>query len=274
MTAIGFNVEQIVGDVGGRGAETKTDKGDGRIAEHAGAENVREQHGQKDQHILRPLMQPNRFQRSLCGRDAIPEFPADGHAARAQTSAQRRGRISDHRCSRMLQQGKVGPGVADVVVARIAESFAEAVELVAGGQIRFSVAGEHAVEQAQVVGNAGSQLLIRAGRQIQLATLPTLDFEVFDDGAVVRQMAYVEGDASADFGFEGGFAAEDPERKLQRRQGAAAHQKQQRVHQGVTFDQGAIQIDAERPPRDFRRHLLQGCLGQRNLSHGSEGKTE
>ena len=99
---------------------------------------------------------------------------------------------------------------------------------------------------------------IRSRGQIELATLATLDFEVFDDGAVVGQMAHIEGDASADFSLERRFAPQDPERKLQRRQRTAAHQQQQRIHQRVAFDQGAIQIDAERPPGDFRRQLLHG----------------
>jgi hypothetical protein len=81
-------------------------------------------------------------------------------------------------------------------------------------------------------------------------------------------MADIEGDASTDFSFEGGFAAEDPEGKLQRGEGAAAYQQEQRIQERVAFDEGTVQVNAEGPAGDVRSQLLKGRLVQGDLSHG------
>ena len=169
----------------------------------------------------------------------------------------------------MLEEGQIGARITDVVVALVAESLAQAFEFVAGGEIGFSVAGEHALKQAQVIGDARRELLVGAGREIEFASLAAFGFQVLDDGAVVGQVADIEGNAGADFGLDGSFAAQEPERKPQHVEGAAAHQDEQGVHEGVALHQGAVQINAERAARHGRRQLLKGRLAQGNLSHGS-----
>jgi hypothetical protein len=169
----------------------------------------------------------------------------------------------------MLEKGQVRAGVADVVVALVTESFAQTFQFVVCREVGFAIAGEYALEQAEVGCYALGQLLVCASGEIELASFAAFDFKIFDEDAVVRKVADVEGDAGADLSFDCGFATEEPEGKLQRVEGAAAHQEEQGVHEGVAFDQGAVQIDAERTPGHGGRQLLNGGLSQGNLSHGS-----
>jgi hypothetical protein len=47
VAAVGFYVEQIVGNVGGGGAEAEADEGDSGVSECSGAEHMRENMGTK-----------------------------------------------------------------------------------------------------------------------------------------------------------------------------------------------------------------------------------
>ena len=65
MLAVGFEVEEVVDDVGGGGAETKAEEGDGCSSNEAGGPGVGEEQRKKDEDVFRPLMKADGLEPGL-----------------------------------------------------------------------------------------------------------------------------------------------------------------------------------------------------------------
>jgi hypothetical protein len=153
--------------------------------------------------------------------------------------------------------------------ACLAEASLERRELVVAGEVGGSVAGEHVVEDAEVLGDAVGEDGIGAGGEVELPAEAALLLEVGEQGLVVGEVRDVELDAVADFAFQRGFAAGDPAGNAWQVGGVGADHEQERVDERVVFDEGAIEVDAERPAAGGVRLLASetegsgwtGCLG-------------
>jgi hypothetical protein len=202
-------------------------------------------------------VQADRPEHCFGARRPILEFPLHRYPTRTQAGPQRGRRIGDHGRSRMLEQRQVGSRIADVVVTLIAKGPAQTIEFVAAREVGAAIAGQHTVEQANVFRNPRSQLLIRSGCQVKPAPFSSLHLQVFDQRTVVGQMPNIQRNSRAHLGFHRRLAAKKPHRQLKRGQRPVAQQQQQRIHESVALDQGAIQIDAQRPPGHLRCQLLE-----------------
>jgi hypothetical protein len=85
--------------------------------------------------------------------------------------------------------------------------------------------------------------------------------EPLEQRAVVGEVLDVEGDGLAEMAFELGFALANPAGDVEERGGAVAGEGEDGVDEGVGFDEGAIEIDAEGTRGDEAALVRGGGLG-------------
>jgi hypothetical protein len=224
--AVCLDVKQVVDDVGGRGAERETNKRDNRCENDRFLDTMRKQQGQKDEGVLGPLVDADGLDEGAKAAGAVGKGVLRFEAAGAQGHAQPEVGVGGHGSGGGGKQWQVGPGVADVIEFA-GEVAAKTGELIGSGEIRVAIGGEHALEDAQVPGDAAGERGIRAGGEIELAALAALRHQVFEQRAVVGQVLYVQRDPRGDLALEVRLAAEGPERGLQRVERAAADEQKQ-----------------------------------------------
>ncbi len=61
MVAVDFEVEEVVDDVGGGGAEAEAEEGQDGCGDQAGGQGVGQHHGKKDEDVLGPLVDADGF---------------------------------------------------------------------------------------------------------------------------------------------------------------------------------------------------------------------
>ena len=245
MTAVGFDIQKVVDDVGCRGAQAETEKGDDGVYDERQAQCMGQQHGHEDQDVLCPLVQPDSLQEGLGKRCAVVEAPCDGNPVFLEQALQSEIGIGNHGFTGMAEQGKIGARVADVVKAVLRKTLLEALKLVVPGEVRGSVAGQHLFEDAEVSGDTASEAAVRSGRQVKLAAEAVLFREVFEQLAVVGKVRRIQLNLRAHAGFQARLSALQPERGAQGAQRVRPNEQQKRIDQSVALDEGSVEINAD-----------------------------
>ena len=124
MLAVGFEVEEIVDDVGRGGTEAEADEGYECTGEDSEGQGVGQGQREEDEDIFRPLVDAESLEPGFEGRDLLGEGTDGSDFGLAEGSAERRGRIGDHGLSAGCEERKIGQCVADVGKV-VAELFTE-----------------------------------------------------------------------------------------------------------------------------------------------------
>jgi hypothetical protein len=98
-----------------------------------------------------------------------------------------------------------------------------------------------------MVGDAAGKMDVGAGSEINVTAAGVLLLEVFEELAVIGQMCDVERDRLGNKFFEGGFAADERSRQAEEATRMGTGQHEERIDEGVGFDQRAVEIDVEGP---------------------------
>ena len=114
VLAVGFEVEEVVDDVGGGGAEAKAEEGDQGAGEEAGGAGVGEEQGKEEEDVLGPLVEADGFEPGFEGGDGLVEGADWGDVGGAEGGAEARGGVGDHGLVAVVKKREVGDGVADV----------------------------------------------------------------------------------------------------------------------------------------------------------------
>ena len=244
MLAVGFEVEEVVDDVGGGGAEAEAEEGENRSGDEARRPGVGEEQRKEDEDVFRPLVNADGFEPGFEGGDALVEGADGRDAGFAEGGAKGGGGVGDHGLLTVLEEREVGEGVADVGEV-VAEAGLEGGELVFAGEVELAVGGEDAGEEAEVVGDAVGGVGVGGGGEVDGTAGGALLLKILKEFAVVGEVGDVEVDGVGKMAFEGGFALEEPAGKLQQSGWVMAGDGEGGVVEGVGFDEGSIQVDAE-----------------------------
>lgn len=113
-------------------------------------------------------------------------------------------------------------------------------------EIRVSVAAKNGTEDAEMMSYALAEAYVSSRCETELATASPLLLKKLKELAVIGQVGDVEFDVRGDECLESCFAAQQSAEQWKEEQRAGTSENQERVNQGVGFDQGSIQIDAKR----------------------------
>ncbi len=185
-------------------------------------------------------------------RLTIDKGAGHGDVAQAKTHEQSPAGIGQHGLGRVGQQRQVGSRIADVIEG--AKAFFEPNQLAAAGQVGGRIGGQHPGEHAEMRCYALGEGAVGTGGQVKQAPFAPLGFKKAQQCGVIGQARGVDFGTRGDFRLEVGLAAAQPQRQAPEFQRMAAEELTHAIHQGVGFDQGAIEIDAQRPlqPGDGR----------------------
>ena len=86
MLAIGVDIQEIVDDVGGGGAEAEAEEGYECAGDEAGGQGVGEEEGEEDEDIFRPLVNSEGLEPGFDGRRLLAE-DADGETLALRSAA-------------------------------------------------------------------------------------------------------------------------------------------------------------------------------------------
>jgi hypothetical protein len=209
MMTVGFEVEEVVDNVGGGGAEAEAEKCYRGAGDESGGPGVGEKQRKKDENVFCPLMKANGFEPGFERGRALVEGADGVDAGFAKGSAERRGRVGDHGLPGMLEEREVGESVADIGEV-VAEAGLEGGEFVFAGEVERTVGCEDAVEQAKVGGDAVGGVSVGGGGEIDVATGSALLLKILKKFAIVREVGDVELDGVGEVALEGGFAVDEP----------------------------------------------------------------
>ena len=142
VAAVGFDVEQIVDDVGGGGAKAEGKKGQGGeqgLAESGrGVPGVGEQQGQEDEGVFGPLVEADGFEPGAQGGGGVDKGLGGSDAGGAEAGCQGAVGVGEHGLAANSEDGKVGAGVADVGELG-AEAGVEGGKFVRAGEVVLAV---------------------------------------------------------------------------------------------------------------------------------------
>ena len=205
--AVGFEIEEVVDDVGGGGAEAEAEEGNGGGGEKSGCPGVGEEEREEDEDVFGPLVEADGFEPGFEGGGALVEGADGCDAGFAEGGAEAGGGVGDHGLLAVLKEREVGEGVADVGEV-VAEAGLEGGEFVFAGEVELAVGGEDAGEDAEVGGDAVGGVGVGGGGEVDWAAGGALLFKILEEFAVVGEVGDVELNGVGEVALEGGFALE------------------------------------------------------------------
>jgi hypothetical protein len=245
VLAVGFEIEEIVDDVGGGGAEAEAEEGQGCSGDEAGGPGVSEEKRKEDEDVFRPLMEADGLKPGSEGGSSFVEGADGGDAGLAKGGTQGGGGVGDHGLLTVLEEREVRERVADVGEV-VAKAGLEGGELVFAGEIELSVGGEDAGENAEVSGDAVGGDGVGGGGEVEGTADGALLLEVLQQFAVVGEMDNIELYRIGKMTFEGRFALNEPARDMDERTRVVARDGEGGIVKGVRLDERSIEVDAER----------------------------
>jgi len=254
VLAVGVEVEQVVDDVGGGGAEAEAKEGEGVSGDEAGCPGVGEQQRNEDEGVFGPLVETDGFEPGFEGGCVLVEGTRGSDTSFMEAGEEARGRIGDHGLLAMLEDGQVRRGVTDVgeVVAKVG---LEGGELVFACEVELAVGGENAGEETEMGGDAVGGVGVGGGGEVDRAAGGALLLKILKEFAIVGEVGDVELDGVGQVVFESSFALEEPAGKLQKGHGMMTGYGEGRVVKSVRLNESPIKVDAE--DREG------GCAGRR-----------
>ncbi len=226
--------------------------------QRARGEVVSRQGRQEDQHVLHPLVRPQRLEhgahpsaarahglvRQSLARQPAPHAGGGRHDVGGAGAAPHRG---------------VHRGVADVVEAALAEALHQPVGL--GGARQVAPVGRalRAVEQREVVGHGPDVAVVGGGGEVRLPARRAGVAHQGEHVLVEGQGGDVHQRRIGHRRLEGRLAPAEREQRPHRRAGVGAQEREEGLHQEVRADQGAVEVD-------HQRRLGGGCARDRSPS--------
>src|SRR6185369_5537514 len=139
-TAVGFDVEEIVDEVGSRGGAAEAEESEKRLSQDGEGAIVGEQGRKKDEEVLCPLVRPERFEQRTKRIGTFFEHVRRCDSVPADTAAQCRAGVCQHFLRGAGEEGKICSAVSDVGKAVPTELVLEQRELFMSSEICDAVA--------------------------------------------------------------------------------------------------------------------------------------
>ncbi len=245
MLPVRVQVQQVIEHVHAGGTQAEGHEAQPRLEQQLGVEPlVRRQRGDEDEHVLGPLVHPQRLHplahahsRGLEGAHLAP-------AQRAHLALQPRRAVHHHRPPCLAPQRQVHLAIPRVV--ELGVRLLEPRQLARPREVHHPIAGIHLLEQLQVRGHRMGDRLIRRGGQHQPSASRLLLVEKRQQRLAVGQARGVELHSAAHLCLEGRLALEHPQRREQQQQRVALQQHQQALVQRVGAHQRPVEIHDER----------------------------
>src|SRR5260370_1269935 len=112
VLTVGVEVEEVVDEVGGGGAEAEAEEGDDGRGDEAGGPDMGQQERGEDEDVLGPLVEPEGSGPGFEGGDLLGEGAGGGDFGAAEGGAEAGGGVGDHGVLAVLEQGAGGGGIA------------------------------------------------------------------------------------------------------------------------------------------------------------------
>jgi hypothetical protein len=245
VLAVGFQVQHVVEQVDRRSAQAEGHEGQQGLAErgHIG-HAVRRQQGHHDQAVLGPLVHAQGLGHHLdAAGQGLHHVFHRGHFGRSRLQA---GTGVDHDgAARVRPHTQVHRVVAHVIEALLTEALDQFCGLVAARQVGLAIAGQHAVEEAHMVGHGLRQAVIRGRAEPELAACGLLRFQPGQQGLGVRQGRAIELHTAGDLGLQLRLATQQPQRQQEEVERVGFDQQEEGFQQQVAVDQRAVEVDAQ-----------------------------
>jgi len=244
VLSVGFEIEEVVDDVGGGGSETEAEETNDRSDDETRYPGVSKKQRDEEEDVLSPLMEADGFEPGLEGGDTLVEGADRGDAGLAEGGAKGGGGVGDHGLLAAFEEGEVGERVADVGEV-VAEVRLKGGELVFASEIELAVGGQDAGEETEMGGDAVGGVGVGGGGEVDGTAGGALLLKVLEELGIVGEVGDIELDRVGQMAFKGGFALEEPAGELQQRGWMMAGDGEGGVVEGVRLDEGSIQVDAE-----------------------------
>jgi len=199
-----------------------------------------EERGKENEEILRPLMRPDRL-----GERAERMGPLDKGVRRlnalfVEPGAQGEAGVSKHVFRRIREQGQVGYIIPDVGEPLGTELAFKGCEFPMPGEVCRVVTSKHTFKQPEVTSYSLGQVDICSCGKVELAPARPLLLKEMQQGAVVREMSYVEFNARGDEGLEGSLSFHERGRQSKKGAGMRPSQRKKGIEQCVGFNKGSV----------------------------------
>lgn len=204
MVAIGLDVEEIVNNVGGRGAEAKGEKGDGGSGEEAKGAAVCKQERKEEENVFGPLVETDRPEPGFEGWRGLGEGAEQGDVCGTKAGAEGASGVGDHGLNAGAEQGEIRAGVADVAEF-VAKALMKGGQLGRSGEVGRTIGREDAREQAEVVGDALGKGEVCCRGEIDEPARGVLLLKKLEELAIVGKVNDVQLDRRGDVALESGL---------------------------------------------------------------------
>jgi hypothetical protein len=160
-------------------------------------------------------------------------------------AAQSGARICQHSLRGTGEQRQIGGAVADVGKTILSKTAVKDREFLMPSEVCRAIAGQDTGENAKMLSYAFGETHVCAGGEVKLASADAFVLKEVEKAAVVREMNDVEFNMCSDKSFEAGFSVKQGSGKMKEEARMGSSEDQERVNEGVGFDERAIQIHAE-----------------------------
>ena len=150
-------VSEVVQDVDGRGEEAEREEREDSRREDRSLEDVPRDEGNEDEDVLDPLPHPERRQDGPEAARTVGQLGGHRRAGLLHLGPETDSRPDEDRLPRAPEDGQVGPRVAGVVEALLAEAVHERGPLLFPLEVSDAVAREDLVEQADPRRRSGAR---------------------------------------------------------------------------------------------------------------------
>jgi hypothetical protein len=227
---------------------------------------MRGQHRHKDQGVLGPLVHPQGFQHDLDADGRRGHHMADHrHLRCCQTHGL--GCIDHDGRTCLRPDGHIDRMVATVIEPPLTKPRDQFGGLVAPRQVGAPIAGQHPIEDAQVIGHRLSQSRICGRAQPQRTARRFLRTQPVDEGLGVRQGGAVQGNTTGNLGLQVRLAPQQPHRCDEHIQGVLLDEQQEGLQQQITVDQRSVEVHTQRNGLGHGTHTLNQVLPRRAQTH-------
>jgi len=136
--------------------------------------------------------------------------------------------------------------IGGVVETSFAEHPDQPVPFDLATEVCHAVAGEHPVEQLQMLRNLPGKVHVARGRQHERTPLGPLPGEVVDERNSPGKRCDIQAGSARHLTLKSGLPAHQPQRQQEQIEGLLPQQGQDRFHQQIRPDQGTVQVHHQR----------------------------
>ena len=154
--------------------------------------------------------------------------------------------VDDNGRARAAPDGEVVRGIAGIVKAAFAELVDQREAFVFPAQIGFAIAGEHFIEEAEMVHNRLRHAAVGSSGQDNFSAGIFFFPQPIQKSILIGQGLGIHLHARGQFLLEQGASARPPEQNLEKGQRIPPQQQRERFPHQVGADDGAIEVNDQR----------------------------